>query len=130
LVPTLTSLLSAFLMFLAFNVFDGQIQYLVLLSMGISITAFIAATAAVTQDVVHPGMRAISYAVAVVIQNLLGASMGPIVMGAISDATDIQTAFTFLPLALLIASGLFFAGSFYYEKDLRKVEKVKLEVVD
>jgi len=80
--------------------------------------------------VVHPGMRAISYAVAVVIQNLLGASLGPIVMGAISDATNIQTAFTFLPIALLVASALFFAGSFYYEKDLRKVEKVKLEIVD
>jgi MFS family permease len=130
LVPTLTSLLSAILMFLAFSIFNGQIQYLILLSMGISITAFVAATAAVTQDVVHPGLRAMSYAIAVVIQNLLGASLGPIVMGAISDATNIQTAFAFLPIALLIASALFFAGSFYYEKDLRKVEKVKLEVVE
>jgi MFS family permease len=130
LVPTLTSLLSAILMFLAFSVFNGQIQYLILLSMGVSITAFIAATGAVTQDVVHPGLRAMSYAIAVVIQNLLGASLGPIVMGAISDATNIQTAFTFLPIALLIAAALFFAGSFYYEKDLKKVEKVKLEVVE
>jgi MFS family permease len=130
LVPALTSLLSAVLMFLSFSVFGGQLQYLILLSMGVSITAFIAAAAAVTQDVVHAGMRAISYAVAVVIQNLLGASLGPIVMGAISDASNIQTAFTFLPLALLIASVLFFAGSFYYEKDLHKVEKVTLEVVD
>jgi len=130
LVPTLTSLLSAVLMFLAFSVFEGQFQYLLLLSVGVSITAFIAAAAAVTQDVVHAGMRAISYAIAVVIQNLLGASLGPIVMGAISDATDIQTAFTFLPIALLIASALFFIGSFYYEKDLKKVEKVTLEVVE
>ena len=130
LVPALTSLLSAFLLFLAFSVFDGQMQYLVLLSLGISITAFIAATAAVTQDVVHAGLRAISYAIAVVIQNLLGASLGPIVMGAISDATNIETAFTFLSLAPLIAAALFFAGSFYYKKDLQKVEKVTLEIVD
>jgi MFS family permease len=130
LVPTITSLLSAVLMFLAFSIFEGQMQYLLLLSVGVSITAFIAAAAAVTQDVVHAGMRAISYAIAVVTQNLLGASLGPIVMGAISDATNIQTAFTFLPIALLIASALFFAGSFYYEKDLKKVEKVTLEVVD
>jgi len=130
LVPTLTSLISAVLMFMAFSVFDGKLQYLVLLSMGISITAFVAAAAAVTQDVVHAGLRAISYAVAVVVQNLLGASLGPIVMGSISDATNIQTAFTFLPIALLVASALFFAGSFYYERDLRKVEKVTLEIVD
>jgi predicted MFS family arabinose efflux permease len=130
LLPTLTSLLSAVLMFLAFSVFNGQMQYLLLLSVGVSITAFIAATAAVTQDVVHAGLRAVSYAIAVVVQNLIGASLGPIVMGAISDATNIQTAFTFLPIALLIASALFFAGSFYYEKDLQKVEKVTLEVVE
>ena len=101
-----------------------------LLSVGVSITAFIAAAAAVTQDVVHAGMRAISYAVAVIIQNLLGASLGPIVMGGISDATNIQTAFTFLPIALVVAAAMFFAGSFYYEKDLQKVEKVTLEIVD
>ena len=130
LVPTITSLLSAILMFLAFSIFEGQMQYLLLLSVGVSITAFIAAAAAVTQDVVHAGMRAISYAIAVVVQNLLGASLGPIVMGAISDATDIQTAFTFLPIALLIAAAMFFAGSFYYEKDLRKVERVTLEIKD
>lgn len=130
LVPTLTSLLSAILMFLAFSIFEDKLQYMLLLSVGISITAFIAATAAVTQDVVHAGLRAVSYAIAVIVQNLLGASLGPIIMGAISDATNIQTAFTFLPIALLLASGLFFAGSFYYEKDLKKVEKINFEVVD
>jgi MFS family permease len=130
LLPTFTTLLSALLMFLAFSVFSGQMQYLVLLSVGISITAFVSAAAAVTQDVVHAGLRAISYAIAVVVQNLLGASLGPIVMGAISDATNIQTAFSVLPIALLIASALFFAGSFFYEKDLRKVKAVTLEAID
>jgi MFS family permease len=130
LLPTLTTLLSAIIMFLAFSIFGGQIQYLLLLSVGISITAFVSAAAAVTQDVVHPGLRAISYAIAVVVQNLLGASMGPIAMGAISDATNIQTAFSLLPIALIIASGLFFAGSFFYEKDMKKVKVVKLEPIE
>ena len=130
LLPTITSLISALLMFLAFNVFEGQFQYLLLLSVGVSITAFVAAASAVTQDVVHAGMRAISYTIAVVVQNLLGASLGPIVMGAISDATNIQTAFSFLPIALVIAAAMFFTGSFYYEKDLKKVAKVTLEAVN
>jgi sugar phosphate permease len=64
------------------------------------------------------------------IQNLLGASLGPIVMGAISDATDIQTAFYFLPFALIIASILFFLGSLYYTNDLLKVEPVVLKTSD
>lgn len=130
LLPAITTLLSAFLMFMAFSMFDGQMQYMLLLSVGISITAFISAAAAVTQDVVHAGLRAISYAIAVVVQNLLGASLGPIAMGAISDATNIQTAFSLLPIALLIAAALFFIGSFFYAKDLKKVQNVVLEAVD
>lgn len=130
LVPTISSLLSAFLLFMAYSVYGAEFQYLLLLSLGISITAFIAAAGAVTQDVVHAGLRAVSYAIAVMIQNLLGASLGPIVMGAISDATNIETAFTLLPIALVIAALLFFAGSLYYEKDLNKVEKIKLQSVD
>ncbi len=128
--PAITTLISAILMFFAFSIFNGQIQYLLLLSVGISTTAFISAAVAVTQDVVHAGLRAISYALAVIVQNLLGASIGPIAMGAISDATDIETAFTLLPVALLIACLLFFTGSFFYEKDLSKVEPVKMEAGD
>jgi MFS family permease len=130
LVPSITSFLSAILMFLAFSIFDGQMQYLVLLSVGISVTAFIAAATAVTQDVVHPGLRAMSYAIAVIIQNLLGSMPGPIVMGAISDATDIHTAFKFLPISLLLSTALFFLGSRYYERDMKKVEIVNMEVVN
>jgi hypothetical protein len=63
------------------------------------------------------------------VQNLLGASMGPIVIGAISDFSNIQTAMSVLPIALLFASVMFFTGSFYYEKDLSKVEKVTLESI-
>ena len=128
LFPTITTGLSAIILFLAFTVFKNQIQYALLLSLGICITAFLSAAAAVTQDLVHAGLRAFSYAIAVVVQNLLGASLGPIVMGAISDKTNIESAFSYLPIALVVASILFFAGSFYYEKDLNLVEKVELEV--
>lgn len=127
--PAITTLISAVFMFLAFTLFTGEkMQYMMLLSVGISITAFISAASAVTQDVVHAGLRAISYAIAVVVQNLLGSMTAPIVIGAISDATNIQTAFNLLPISLVIASLLFFAGSFFYERDLSKVETVKLEV--
>jgi hypothetical protein len=33
-------------------------------------------------------------------------------------------------LALVIAAAMFFAGSFFYAKDLQKVEKVEIEVID
>jgi MFS family permease len=127
LFPGISSFLSAVFLFLAFVVFPGKLQYVFLLALGVMITAYIAASSAVTQDVVHAGMRAMSYAVAVVVQNLIGASLGPIVIGAVSDATNIQTAMSILPVALLMASLMFLGGSFFYEKDLAKVEKIKLE---
>ncbi|MCK7534899.1 MAG: hypothetical protein MZV63_29845 [Marinilabiliales bacterium] len=45
---------------------------------------FISGAAAVTQDVIHPGLRATSYAIAVLVQNLLGSFTAPIVLGRIS----------------------------------------------
>lgn len=128
LFPTISTLLSAVMLFLALVVFPGKMQYVLLLALGILITAFVSAASSVTQDVVHPGMRAMSYAVAVVVQNSIGSMASPVLIGALSDATNIQTALSVLPLALLLAAIMFFTGSFYYERDLSKVARVNLEV--
>jgi MFS family permease len=127
LFPTLTTLLTALFLSVALFFTSGTIQYVAFLFMGISVTMFISAAAAVTQDVIHAGMRAISYAIAVVIQNLLGASMAPIVIGRIYDKTNISTALSILPFMLVIASVLFYLGSRHYEKDIEKVPDIALE---
>ena len=127
LFPAITTVISAVILFIALTVFKGTIQYVTLLVFGIFITAFLAGAIAVTQDVIHPGLRATSYAIAVVVQNLLGSSMAPIVLGKIYDLSNIQTALSILPFVLLIGSALFFIGSGYYVKDMDKVAKIKLE---
>jgi MFS family permease len=127
LLPALTTALGAVVMFIAFSLLQGQAQFKVLLLMGVLISMFSPAAITVTQEVIHPGLRAVSYSICVVIQNLLGASLAPIVIGAISDAYDIKKAMTILPLFLLMSALLFFVGSFFYERDLNKVEKVTLE---
>ncbi len=128
LFPALTTLISALVLFSALFVFKtGIIQFVLLLILGIFIMAFISGAAAVTQDVIHPGLRATSYAIAVVVQNLLGASTAPIVIGKIYDNTNIQTALSILPLILLLGSLLFYLGSRYYAKDMEKVAKINLE---
>ena len=128
LFPALTTILSALVLFTALFVFKtGIIQFVLLLILGILIMAFISGAAAVTQDVIHPGLRATSYAIAVVVQNLLGASTAPIVIGKIYDKTNIQTAISILPLVLLVGSLLFYLGSRYYAKDMEKVAKINLE---
>jgi MFS family permease len=124
----ITLMVTALLIFLAFSVFDGNLQYIVLLLMGLIFTATMPAAIIVTQEVIHPGLRAISYAVAVIVMNLLGASLGPIVMGAISDATNIQTAVQVVPAFLVVSAALFFAGSFSFNRDYDRVEKVTLEM--
>jgi MFS family permease len=130
LFPAITTALNAIVIFIAISFLQGQAQYLTLIGMGILASAFAPAAITATQEVIHPGLRAISYSVCVVVQNLLGASLAPIVIGKISDLYGIQVAMSILPVFLVASALLFFAGSFFYKKDLSKVEKIKLECED
>lgn len=125
--PVVTTLLSAITLFITLALLKGTIQYVVFLVFGVLVLAFISGAAAVTQDVIHPGLRATSYAIAVVVQNLLGASTAPIVMGKIYDLTNIQTALSVLPFVLLIGALLFWLGSRHYVTDLEHVAHIQLE---
>jgi MFS family permease len=127
LFPAITVALSSVVVFVAFSFLEGKAQYVALLLNGILGVGFVAAAITATQETVHAGLRAISYSVCVIVQNILGASLGPIVIGAFSDAYGIKVAMTILPIFLAASALLFFAGSFFYEKDLKKVEKVTLE---
>lgn len=99
-------------------------QYVVLLCGGLAAAFYLPAAAAMTQDVVHPGLRAIAYSFCVLVQNLLGSSLGPVFVGEISDRSDIATALSFLPYFSLLSALLFFAASRFY---LRDVEKIRAE---
>jgi MFS family permease len=130
LYPSITTLMAAGFCLISFTFLSDGPQYISFLGMGLVITSFIPGAAAATQDLVHPGLRASSYSIAVVIQNLLGASLGPLYVGWLSDKTDLPTALKTLPGFLLLAAILFFIGSFYYKKDLAKVAEVKMEIKD
>jgi MFS family permease len=128
LFPTISTMISALLLFIALYLFKGTEQIIVLFIFGAWVMTFLAGAAAVTQDVIHPGMRATSYAIAVAVQNLLGSFTAPIVLGKISDLSNIKTAISILPFALLIGTILFYLGSRYYVSDMDKVAKIRLEV--
>ncbi|MGD9849538.1 MAG: MFS transporter, partial [Desulfuromonas sp.] len=130
LVPAITTALNAVVICIAFSFLQGKAQYLTLILMGILASAFAPAAITATQEVIHPGLRATSYSICVVVQNLLGASMAPIVIGRISDLYGIQAGMRILPVFLLASALAFFAGAFFYETDLSKVEKVTLECED
>ena len=110
LFPALSTLLTSIVLFIALVFLRGSVQYIAFLIFGILIMSFISGAASVTQDVIHPGLRATSYAIAVVVQNLFGASTAPVVMGKIYDLTNIQTALSILPVILFLGALLFWLG--------------------
>lgn len=128
LFPAITTLISAVLLFVGITLFKGLPQLIVLFCFGIVIMTFVSGAAAVTQDVIHPGLRATSYAIAVAVQNLLGSFTAPIVLGKISDLSSLQQAMNILPFVLCIGSLLFFIGSKHLVNDMNKVAKIELEV--
>ena len=128
LFPAISVALTALIFFTAFYFFTGNIQYYLLLLGGVTASAFSPAAIAVTQDVVHPGLRATSYSFCVITQNLLGSSLGPLFVGIVSDRYDITTAMMLVPLISIAASVLFFIASFYYEGDIARVERIELSV--
>jgi predicted MFS family arabinose efflux permease len=122
----LSSIITAVIFISAFRFFSGNIQYCFFLLGGISAIAFASSAIAVTQDVVHPGLRATSYSICVIFQNLLGSSLGPIFTGFISDRFDIKTALTLVSFSPILAGVFFYVGSRFYERDLAKVEKISV----
>jgi len=113
--PALSSIATAIILFVAFNLFAGTTQYIIMLFGGMAAIMFVPAAQATTQDLIHPGLRATSYSLCVIVQVLLGSSLGPIFIGAVSDRYDIQTAMSVLPFFCVIAGILFFIGSIFYE---------------
>jgi hypothetical protein len=124
----LATLLSAGIWLLAFGVFSGTAQYIVMMIAALSTLLYLSGASALTQDVVHPGLWAISYAMCVIVQNLVGSSTGPIVVGAISDRFGLSVALLAVPLASIVAGALFLAASAFYRRDLAKVDKVVVEM--
>ena len=128
LFPAISSLATGTIFLIAFYWLRGPTQYLVILLGGMAASAFSPAAIAVTQDVVHPGLRATSYSFCVIVQNLLGSSLGPLLVGVLSDRYGIHAALTVVPLFSLMAGIIFFVASIFYERDLARVEKISLSI--
>jgi len=124
LFPAVSSFCTCLLLAAAFIFFQGHgWQYVILLMTGISAVAFVPAAVAVTQDVVHPGVRATSVSLCVVIQHVLGSALGPPSIGALSDAFGLQQALMFLPAFSFLAAILFYMASFFYVADVHQAER-------
>jgi predicted MFS family arabinose efflux permease len=128
LFSALSSTATGIIFMVGFYFLREPAQFYFFLAGGTTAIAFASSAIAVTQDVVHPGLRATAYSLCVIIMHLLGSALGALAVGMLSDRFGIQTALTLLPLSALWAGLLFFIGSCFYEQDLAKVEKIALSV--
>jgi MFS family permease len=124
----LSSLATAAIWLVSFGLLQGTAQWVVMMAGATATVCYLSAASAVTQDVVHPGTWAISYSICVIVQNLLGSSTGPFVLGKISDAYGLNVAMLLAPLTAVLAGVLFLAAAAFYKRDLAKVDKVTVEI--
>ena len=130
--PALTSLAAASMLLVALLNPGKSVQLYIMISYGVLATLFIAPAASVTQDLVHPGLRAFSYALCVIVQHMCGDIWSPWLVGVISDhvagdGSGLAKAMLIVPAFGIMAAVFFFIGSRFYNRDLALVEKVELE---
>ena len=125
LLPGVTTIATAILAAVAFMT-TGTVQFIILLIWGLLALMYLPGMMAVTQDVVHPGLRSMSRSVNVFIQGIIGASLAPLVIGAISDAYGLDKAMWVVAPVVLVGGILFLWGAFFYKKDLDQCEKCQL----
>lgn len=130
LLPAVTSFIAAFTLLIAFLNPGHKYQFYFLVLYGIAVTCFIAPALSVTQDLVHPGIRAFAIGMGVLWQHIFGDVWSAPWIGFLSDLFKddggLVKAVLFIPLYGFIASILFFVGSKTYVRDMEKVEKVIL----
>jgi predicted MFS family arabinose efflux permease len=131
LVPAAAAFLTSAFMCFAFGVLSpGNLQFAMIIAGAAVMTGSIGPVAAVVVDVIHPGLRATAAAVLSLTQNLLGLAAGPLLAGVLSDAYGLPFALSVIPLACVVASGMFIWASRTYESDLRNVADLEPAPVD
>ncbi len=122
----ITSGASALLLAASFLLAQSPVFAPLIITFGVLTVCYVAPSAAVTQDVVHPGLRALSYGLCVICQHLLGGAWSPMLVGRLSDKVGLDNALLVLPVFGIFASVLLLVGSRWYVRDLERVRAVTL----
>ena len=125
LVPGIGVAVGAVAAFMALQLHGGLV-FVFLFLFGLTLGFPTPGSISVTQDCIHPGLRSTSYAINVILQHFLGSALGPLVVGALSDAYGLDKALLILPVILLAAGALFFIGAIFYKRDVASVEQIEV----
>jgi MFS transporter, Spinster family, sphingosine-1-phosphate transporter len=119
LVPAVAAVATWALLAAAFGVLrPGGAQFAVVVAGGLPLAAAIGTAPSAVVDVVDPRLRATALGMVVVVQNLFGLAVGPVLTGLLSDAFGLRTALAVMPLFCVAGAGALWRASRSYEKDL------------
>jgi MFS family permease len=132
LVPVVGDLTAAALLVPALIMDVSGIGLILMFAFGIFLMLGLPSIHTITQDVVTPGMKGMSWGMIILVIYLLGGGWAPAGIGLISDslgggAYGVKMALFIAPAAGLLAGILFLIGSRHYAAD---VKKVKHEIIE
>lgn len=110
------SLCSALAFGAAFALPVSGLQVGVLFFGAFFMAAFLGPCYAVIHDLVHPGMTGMAIGIFVLINNVLGMALGPLIGGMLADRFELSTALLIVSAVPLISAAAFFVASFRYDK--------------
>ncbi len=116
-------------MFLAYGFLTpGSASQLFLIVLyGLATTPATIVGSTLVADLSLPQHRATAVSLMVVVQNIFGMALGPLIMGIIADMFSLTTAILFLSFLFLVSGVLYFLASKTYKSDIAKMEKVIIE---
>jgi MFS family permease len=99
---------------------NGPLQLCLIVAGTFAVASVVGPVPAVVMDVVDSSVRATALGMMVLVQNLFGLAVGPLLTGWLSDRYGLPTALTVMPLFCVGAAGALWYASRTYEQDLRE----------
>lgn len=102
-----------------------QLSIIVLAGLATTPASIVGST--LVADLSLPQHRATAVSLMVVVQNICGMALGPMIMGFVADMFSLPTAILLLSCLLMVSALLYFLASRTYKQDMMKMEKVIIE---
>lgn len=115
----ITVFISAITLFIALSLKNIPVAMIFFGLFGVFSVCYLAPVTTIIQNVVHPGMRAVSFGINVLFMNLIGAFSFPIIIGKISDYLGLHVSLFFLPVMSLLAGIVFLVSVSQYRRDMQ-----------
>lgn len=119
-VSAISTAISVVFLYLAIQTTSMWLAVLFFGLFGVHTVAFLAPASTITQEVVRTNVRALSFGINVLIMNLFAFAV-PVLIGKISDMSDLRFALSLLPILGILAIVLFILVRNQYHIDRKKL---------